>query len=186
MSAPAPNGFTLIETIIMISIITILTSLTVGAFPIARARQRIIADSSAIQLWLREAERRAHNETRTEDCLNQAGSDPEVQKRCSDVGLALRGQEAHIFADLDGNRNYSPDDDFIYSQNSLEAELDNADAWQAFVFTATPPNLTMHYNGQVVRPNTAITLTLTSGSQQQQLPIYPYRHLDANAQANPS
>ena len=174
------SGFTLLETLVIIVIITVMTLLVLRAFPLARTRQKLIADTAQIQLWLRSSEADALNEVRPEDCLLKVGSNPSSQKHCSDRGVAMRGNQVVLFADIVSDQDYTEGGDFILAQHELATGTQST-TWQSFVFLASPPNITMYFNGQPLAPNQAQTIILESDGQTRELPIYPYRHLDNEA-----
>ncbi len=170
------RGVTLIETVVVISIMTILTVLGMRAVPVVRHNQRLISDSELIQFLLRQAERSALNEVRAEECLQVVGDDEEVQKRCSNIGIAIQDSSVWLFADLSGDQNFSAEDDFVLEQYTLasKAVIPTGVVSESLVFEAVPPTVALFANGAPVTPKDPAFFELVSGPQRKPLYIYPF------------
>lgn len=174
----ASAGFTLVEAVVIITIISILTALSVFALPEARHNQRLVTDSERIQAALRSAERYAINEVRTDECLEYVGNDSELRRRCSNVGIALQGKKLVTFADTTGNQTYTEGSDFLLSEQEISTELEGDGAWRSFVFEATPPTIYTYADGAIISPQISATITLRSGKQTRTLEIHPYGRVE--------
>lgn len=170
---------TLIETIVVISIISILSAITAVSFPVVRDKQRLVADANTIEALLQEAQLRALNEVRSEDCLARAGDDKQVQRHCSNVGVALQARQAILFSDFNGDRAYTPGEDMNITERELATDVTSAllPAWQAFVFEALPPTVAVYADGAVVLPASspeATAVSLQTRNQTKTFSVRPY------------
>src|SRR5690348_15577373 len=101
------QGFSLIESLIVISIIAIMSALALQALPVARNNQQLVADTEQIRALLLDAKERALNQVRPADCLSQY-ADSDVQRApCSDVGITFVNNQVIEFADTNSNNAYS-------------------------------------------------------------------------------
>lgn len=154
-------GFTLVETIVTITIMSILTALTVTAFPLVRANQQVQNDVHVLRALLADAQQRALNEVRDEDCIQKVGEDN--QRLCSNVGVALQPNEFIEFSDTDGNRRFSGSD-YVFSRRDHESTVvvptgNTVD----IIFEATPPNVYIFVDGDILGPSSSTTFSLQSG-----------------------
>jgi len=174
------GGFTLIESIVIIVIISILSAIAASAIPHARDSQQLTVSGQQVQALLSSAEQKAVNELRTEECLTAVGDDKEAQKTCSNVGVAVKGVDAVIFSDTDPDRQYAPEKDFVLSRHTLQARqvLEAEEDWQTFLFEATPPSITLFADGQPVSPQAPGSLVLKSGRQTKAWAVLPYGRLE--------
>ncbi len=167
-------GFLLIESIVIVVIISMLTSLLMVALPAVRHNQRLNDDSQKIQALLRDAQQRAVNEVRPPPCLERAGADQEQQRRCSNVGIALKEKSAVLFSDSDGDRLYTPQTDYLIEQYSLSASAAATGEWRAFVFEAAPPTVMLFANNTIVTAVAPATIQLQSANYVRQWTILPF------------
>ncbi|MEX1112183.1 MAG: type II secretion system protein [Candidatus Andersenbacteria bacterium] len=170
---------TLLETVVVITIMSILSVLTAVSFPVIRNHQNLITDAGQVEGALQEAQLRALNEVRPEECLSQAGDDRDLQRRCSNIGTAFQDRQGVLFSDFDGDRQYTPGEDFEIKRYTLVTTVDgvSSPAWQTFVFEALPPTVAVYAGGAVVLPSSessAAVLTLRAGGQTKELKIRPY------------
>lgn len=170
------RGVTLIETLVAISLMTLLTVLGMRAIPTVRHNQRLVSDTELVQFLLRQAERSALNESRDEECLELAGEDEEIQKRCSTIGVALQDSTAWIFADMSGDRRFTAEHDFVIEQHTLAstAVFSPGTSSEVLLFEATPPTIVLYANGAIVGTQTPAVFELVSGSQRKPLYVYPF------------
>lgn len=170
-------GFTLIETLVTISIVSLITAILVVSWPWAREQQAFTLATQVIASRLKEAQQYAINEQRPERC--------EAQRQCSVVGIAVRGAELVMFADTRGlNQQYDEaagvTGDFIIQKQTLpSAVTTDAGQWQSWVFKAVPPNvISFGPTGEEIAPGAATSLILEWGTKQRTLTIRPYGHVE--------
>ena len=170
-------GFTLIEVVVMIAILSIVTTVSVVALPKARNNQRLVTDTEKIQANIRTAERYAINEVRSDACIEYVGNDAELRRRCSNVGIALQEKQLITFADTTGDREYTENADFVIEEDSLSSGVES-DGWQTIVFEATPPTIYTYVDGTVISPQLPATITLQAGEQTRTLEVHPYGRIE--------
>ncbi|MDP3997556.1 MAG: type II secretion system protein [bacterium] len=168
MSRLKPRGFVLIELVVTLVIFSILASIIATAYPTARDRHALTNAEQEIQSLLRTAGQRAVNEERDQACLDQFDN----AKTCSDVGLAFDGNAAIMFADIDGNYEYTSSDYKILS-SQLPQQITTVQA-PVFVFIAIPPTLSLSANAVAVTDNQPAAITLTTQHSQAILNVLPY------------
>ncbi len=170
------RGFTLVESMVIIAIISILSLLSAAALPRARASQQLTVSGQQLQALFNGAQQQSLDEVRTEPCLVIAGGDAAREKACSNIGVGIQGTSAVVFADLDGSRTYQAPTDFLIATHTLTAGSTNTepDYWQSFVFEATPPTVTLFADGIVVGPQTPALISLQAAAQRQSWAVYPY------------
>ncbi len=157
-------GFSLVESLVIISIISILASLSLVALPAARAHQQLISDTELVQSLLLDSKGRALNQVRPEECESGLSLEDPDRAPCSDVGIDFRiAGEVTQFADLNGNGEYE-DTDYKIVTHSLSSSVTS----DPIVFKSVPPSVETYTNGQVMTPNgenniATITLTASNG-----------------------
>lgn len=169
-------GFSLIESLIVVSIITIMTSLAMHALPIARSNQQLIADTEQIRALLLDAKERAVNQVRPDACLNKIEKASKDRAVCSDVGIAFVGNQLIEFADVNQDNKYSNGDYKI-----VQYALTNAPGDNSFVFESVPPQVYLHTlgNSTPMGPSETIQIKLTGyGSLSRTLVIHSYGTMD--------
>ena len=170
--AEAWGGFTLIEVVVTTAIISLLVSIIAVGAPVVRTHQRLILAQQQIESMLQDAEQRAFNEDRSADCLARfAVSEPE-RKRCSDIGLYVKDNDAALFADLDGDGTRSAGD-FVVRSETLAQNV-KAQGENSFLFLGTPPHVSLIVN----RSQSEGTLVLRSEQQQLKLHVGAYGKID--------
>lgn len=167
------KGFTLVEMVIVIAIMTILTAVILTALPKARGDQLLKSDIIQLHTLLAAAAQRSLNEIRTPECLTIAGEDETLQRRCSDIGVAVVETRRILFADLDGDKQYSVSGDFdIETENAASSPADEMPF--SVVFAAVPPTVTTYANGDIVGAGQVVPLTLAADNTSRDLTIGPY------------
>lgn len=166
------KGFTLIEVVVGIAIVSIITILTVTAFPFIRERQQVSLATQEFESALRRAQQLALFETRHPQCLQNVGSEAEKQRRCSDVGIVVDESELITYADTVSDDRYTPDEDFVLSRIPVPANV--VVSAKAFLFEASPPTITMFVDGEVRAAHQTETITITSGSVTANLVVSAY------------
>lgn len=168
------SGFTLVEMMVIITIVTIFTIITARALPIVRNQQNVRLAQQQISSLLNEARHQALNETRQDACLESHG---QSEKKCSDIGLDLRQTTATLFADTDDDNRFSARD-FIIRQQPIAGSMTALTPTTA-LFEASPPSVVMYGNGALKAPgDSSLTLILESGGDQKNYLIDSYGHLE--------
>ncbi len=159
----ASSGFTLIEIVVSVVIVSTLAAIIAVAFPSARDQQRLGLTQQEIQLRLREARQRALNEDRPSECLlRYADDDLKHRRRCSDIGVYVAGQELTLYADTSGDGSYSAAGDYVLSAATLPASVVSSGV-QSFQFIAAPPTIGLFVDGREVT-DASEPLRLRTGS----------------------
>jgi len=166
------KGFTLLETIVTIGIIGTVSGLLLLGWPRTRHQQALLLANEQLQALFRTAQQKALNEERSAACLSLVGSAPADQRRCSDIGVALRGGQIVLFADIGGDdAHYDEQDDLALETHTLALGVSTADsAWQSFLFRATPPTIELFADDFVI--------TLHSGDTERRLDVKNYGHIE--------
>ncbi len=151
-------GFTLLEVLVTLAIITIVTYVATIAFPIIREQEALVHARQVVSSALRTAQTQALNEERSPDCLARAGDSPLAAKECSDIGIFLQGENMIAFADTNDNNRYD-NQDFKISETSLPRPV-TISAAASFLIEATPPNVTLWHNGVVIPAGSHVSASL--------------------------
>jgi type II secretory pathway pseudopilin PulG len=173
------SGYTLIEAVVVLGIISLLAAFTLAAWPHLRERQALLIVRQQVQTLFREVQSQAFYEARSTTCLQLFAPDDPDQTRCSDLGLAFRDRKLRIFADTDGNLRYSSSD-FVLAEETLAAGVSTPYTdWSSLLFQAVPPNITLFdANSQPVSPDRFTTLTVEIGSSFHNFSVYPYGQIE--------
>lgn len=171
------GGFTLVEVLIVITIMTIITAIVLTALPLARNDQAFESDIIQLRSTLSRAQQQALNEIRSPECLDIAGGDSELERRCSDVGVAILEKRVVMFADLTGDMEYSSGADFQLEE-LVAVTSPESGAPVSVMFTASPPNVTTFVDGVIIGAGQTASLTLTLDEISRDLLINPYGILE--------
>ena len=172
MQEEVSAGFSLIEVLVIISIITIFSVLTATSLPIARNRQNIQLAGQQVSAMLSEAIQRAINETREESCLEGRGE----AIKCSDVGVHIAGTTITMFADTVDDNKFS-DGDAVIKTQTLSGNAISPDD-MSIVFEAAPPSVIAFGNGNVITPDgQQATFSVSAGSHTSTYRADAYGHL---------
>lgn len=153
-------------------LVTVTTSLVATAFPVVREQQALEQARQQFTAAVRAAQTQALNEQRDGDCLSRVGESIAQQKLCSDIGVAIVGNELHTFADIHDNNQFDQDDANMHT-TSLPPSLTVVSPG-SILFEATPPNVTAFFNGQVISPAQPVTITLRSPHRELSLTVSAY------------
>jgi prepilin-type N-terminal cleavage/methylation domain-containing protein len=171
----AQSGFTLIEVMVTIAIVTITTVIVATGFPRLRDQQQQLLARQQITSLIREAQQQSINGQRPDKCLSTVAGDQ--AKKCSQAGLALRGNEYYLFLDTSNNddRKFTNEkSDFIISHGNLPGGVTVASAaWRSFLFVPDPPSTTLYVDGEVVTPQVPATIVLRQNLTQLLLQVLP-------------
>lgn len=137
-------GFSLVESITIIAIISILTTISVASLPAIRAHQALVADTEQIRSLLLDSKQRSLNQVRPEACVAIA-TDP---RKCSDVGITFTGGKVVQYADVVGDLRYNPENDIDIVAHDLQSVVVNSQSTNHFVFYGNPPSVDL-YAGDV-------------------------------------
>lgn len=166
-------GFTLLEMIIVLSIITISTYVLFTAFPIARVNQALQADITELRILITSAQQQALNEIRSQDCLDLVGPDEELARRCSNVGVYVQGQDVIQFADTTDDLRFTAGSDFILGERTQTSSLADGTS-MTIVFQADPPTIVTHVNAEVLGAGQVHPFTLELEGAVRSLTVGPY------------
>lgn len=164
------NGFTLLEVLVTITILTLVTYLVASAFPVIREESVLRQASAQITSLVRAAQVQALNEAREGECLAAVGESPQDAKRCSDVGIMLQGENVIAFADTNDNDRFD-EDDFLFRSSALARPV-VATRPVSLLVEATPPNVVLYVDGIVLEREEAIVLR--SGKRTVSLTVSAY------------
>lgn len=166
------QGMTMIEVLVGITIIGILSYMAATTFPYVRQYQQATLTAQLIQNTMRRAQQLALDETRGEKCLAVVGEEEEGQRRCSDVGVAIAGQEMVLYADTADDNRYTASQDFVVARLAIPSTV--TVTGKSFLFEATPPTITMFVDGQVRAATASEPLTVRAGRASIPLAVSSY------------
>jgi hypothetical protein len=152
--------------------LTIVTYLTVSAFPIVRENEALTQAKGQLVSALRAAQTQALDEQRHPDCLARVGDDPRDEKRCSDVGIMLQGTQIITFADINDDNKFD-NEDFRLQTSSFVKPV-NVVSPVSLLVEATPPNVILFVNGVPLGADDDTTVILKAimlRSRQRELPL---------------
>lgn len=167
------SGFSLIESLVMISIISILTAISVSALPAIRSHQALVADTEQIRSLLLDSKQRALNQVRPAECVEaNGGIDDENSQRCSDVGIVFVGGNVIQYADsYKGNQRYDADAngkslDHEIARYPLQSVIVKGDSTNPnhFLFFGNPPSVDLYVTGQKAAPGNVYTILLRANT----------------------
>jgi prepilin-type N-terminal cleavage/methylation domain-containing protein len=177
-SPQANSGFTLIEIMVIIVIISIMTALLAVGFPVVQRQQQIKLTETTIVSQLKRAEQLALDETRDDACLQLLADQPQNQTRCSDIGVNIDNQTLTTYADIDGNDQFTPNHDYVL--NKIDVPTTVTLQSQDFLYHGAPPTIQAFVNGAGANLNAAVPMTMTVNNQSVSLTIFPYGYVQEN------
>lgn len=144
------QGFVIIELVVTMVIIGLLAGMLTIGLPAWRESKALALTEQLVSSQLREASQRALQEARANDCVTQAANDPDIIRRCSDIGVALRDTKLIMFADTNNaDKKYTTGDFKLAEQDAPPGvHFDND---HDFLFDAVPPTITLFIDGRVSR-----------------------------------
>ena len=170
-------GFTLIESVMVIVIISMMSALALQSLPIARSNQQLIADTEQIRALMLDAKERALNQVRPSTCLPGDDSASVDRAACSDVGIAFSGNKVIEFADTNLDNLYDASDYVIVTFDLTSAP--GTGSTSSFLFKSEPPSTIMYANGIIMAPGDTGTIILNGyGSLSRTLIVRPYGTID--------
>jgi prepilin-type N-terminal cleavage/methylation domain-containing protein len=170
------SGYTLIEVLITVTIITLVTTIGITALPLVRDSQNLRLAEQELQSKLRVAGKKALHENRDQRCLD----DPRVEtpSACSDIGLAVTSNLLILFADINQDLNYSSGADLILEEVPLPNQV-RALTDTVFLFVAEPPALQLYQDGvPLLSDDQPGEITLLASSRESQLTISPFAYVN--------
>lgn len=163
---------TLIEIVVSIAIISTISLLLLSAIPLIRSQQQLRVAASQIQSSLRVAQQAAFNEARPPACLEGAGEDKEKQRRCSDIGIAIRAGEIIQFADTQADNTFSKSGDYVISRDKFPAAVTVPD--KTWLFEASPPTITLTVDGITQAANKPASIVIKASSLTATVQVFAY------------
>jgi prepilin-type N-terminal cleavage/methylation domain-containing protein len=154
MKQDSNRGFSLIESLIVISIIAIMSTLAMQALPVARSSQQLTSDTEQIRALLLDAKERTLNQVRPANCLPSIAIDDPAKAPCSDVGVAFIGKQIIEFADTFPT---TPDHrylvgDYIIGTYNLSAKV-GAGSVTSLLFQSAPPSISLFEDTFLMSPS---------------------------------
>ncbi|MDA1169186.1 MAG: hypothetical protein O3A36_02515 [bacterium] len=192
----AARGFSLVESMVIVSMISILSVMSLRAIPALRSHQELIADTEKIRALLLDAKQRTLNQIRPDDCLDTYDVDDPVRAACSDTGLGLQWGEiiefsnsyykgkgsVHIYDyDFKGLPRETLQSDYVINRSKPVTRVQLGSP-TSLLFKSTPPTVELYRNGTLVTPDddsTKITLIASNGSKRT-LTIYSSGTIDVD------
>jgi len=174
----ADSGFTLIEMMVIIVIISIMTVLLAVAFPVVQRQQQLKLTATTLVSQLRRAQQLALDETRDDACLQLLADQPQNQTRCSDIGVAIRNPTLITYADIDGNHQYTDGHDYVL--NKIDAPSTVSLANKDFLYQGAPPTVNAFVDGAPSALNAAVPLDMTINNEVTSLTVFPYGYVQIN------
>ena len=180
------SGFSLVESLVIISIIAILTSASVSALPAARAHQELISDTEQIRSLLTDAKQRAVNQVRPEECIAQLRVEQtdKAGAACSDVGIALTSDGNIVeFANTNNpeQREYTSGD---YNIVTLPLATSAAESSvTSILFFSEPPTVFLHPDGRdAMTPDETATIILRANNgEARKLTVHQFGTIDVES-----
>lgn len=170
------RAFTLLEVLVTLTIITIVTYLVTVAFPNIREEEALTHARQNIISALKSAQTQALDEQRSPKCLARVSGGATNAKRCSDIGILLRGQDLITFADINDNNQFD-NQDFALQSAVLPRPVVTT-ATTSFVIEATPPNVTMWHDGVIIPAGSRATVTIRARQRTKTLSFSSYGVID--------
>ncbi len=171
------QGFTLLEIVFVVVIIGIITSVLLVGYPSSRDAQTLTLAEQQLQATIRDAEKRAINEERPEECLNRFPAvNIEDRRRCSDVGVYATDKFLKIFSDTNGNLEYDSGEFAAPAQKLPGAAAISGQ--HNILWRGSPPVIEIYHNGQLLQsPDNPAEIKLRAGRSEITLLIHPYGYI---------
>ncbi|HLC49420.1 MAG TPA: hypothetical protein VJI96_03490 [Candidatus Andersenbacteria bacterium] len=163
-------GFSLVESLVVVAIISTLTVLGLTAIPGLRSHQELVTDTENFRAMLLDSKQRTINQVRPADCLPGLAVDDPARAACSDVGVAFAYGELIQYANTANQDQYTYEtgvsgDYEISRKNIVSTVLDGSAI--SFLFISAPPTVKTYADGGllgVANDAAPITLIATDGS----------------------
>ena len=174
------SGFTLLETVVTLGIISLFTTLVLVGWSATRDQQAIILSEQTLQSFLSRAQQQAFHEERSEACLKLYDENDDNKKRCSDVGVAVRDTTLRLFADTAGNDSRYTEDDFLLEEQTFPSGVRVPTLeWQSVLFRGVPPRLSLFGPfGTRIGGDEVVSLPLLARSTPVTIEISSYGHVE--------
>ncbi|MEK7499307.1 MAG: hypothetical protein AAB649_01740 [Patescibacteria group bacterium] len=171
-------GFSLIESLVIVSMISILSVMSLRAIPALRSHQELVTDTEKIRALILDARQRTLNQVRPADCLKELEKDHPTRATCSDVGVALQFGEIIEFSntytvgngalkyDWDGGSESTTVRDHVIQRLKPVTRIKSGSP-TSLLFMGVPPTIELYRDGTKVNPgdeSTKITLIASNGS----------------------
>ncbi len=163
---------TLIEIVVSIAIISTISLLLLSAIPLIRSQQQLRVAAAQIQSTLRVAQQSAFNESRPAACLESVGEDKEKQRRCSDIGIAIRSGEIIQFADTQSDNTFSKNGDYVISRDRFPTAVTVPD--KTWIFKASPPTIILIVDGITQPADKPASFTIKASSLTATIQVFAY------------
>ncbi len=160
------TGFSLVESITIIAIISILTAISVAALPAIRAHQALVADTEQIRSLLLDSKQRSLNQVRPEACVQEAEANGKDSRRCSDTGIVFHEGNVIQYADS-GTPNLRYDEaDHKIATYPLQSVIVKGDSTNPnhFLFYGNPPSVDLYVTGLRASPGDVYTILLRANT----------------------
>lgn len=175
------GGFTLLEILVSVVIVSVLTTIITVGFRVSRDNQRIVLAKQELEALIRDTQKRAFNEEREERCLRSLPESAlDRRRRCADVGIVLEGNRVTQFADTHGeigDRFFTTGDYTVTTLPLASSQGVSIGEKTTLLFKGVPPTIELLVNGRVI--TAPVELVLRSGTATKTLLLHPYGQLEA-------
>lgn len=183
------TGFSLVESVVVVSIISILTVMSFTAIPALRSHQELVGDTEKIRELIIDAKQRTLNQVRPEACLTSIGaaSDSPEGAVCSDAGVAIQFGEiiefANTYAPTANKYEYDQGGtltrDYVISRSKPVTTITGGSGGTSLLFVSAPPSVELYNRGALLAGTASETITLTaSNGSTRTLRIHPLGTID--------
>lgn len=166
------SGFTLIESVVVMAIVSMVSVLALNAIPVLRAHQELVADTENFRSLLFDSKQRTVNQVRPPSCLSQYEINNPLRAACSDVGIAIYLGELIQYANT-ANQNqhtYEPGiaGDFEIAKIKIVSTVEMPRSLKSLLFISMPPTVVTYSDGAIISPgnnaSSKIYLNASDGS----------------------
>lgn len=163
-------GFSLVESMVVVTMVSILSIMSLQAIPALRAHQELVTDTETIRALLLDAKQRALNQVRPEDCLSGFAVTDSARAGCSDVGVALRQGEIIQFANSHETGGSGPKydtNDYVIVRSKAASKIKFGSP-TSLLFLGNPPATILYKDGAEIAAgdfSTKIILTASNGRE---------------------